>query len=140
MKFAYDRPSNKLKGFLAKHYSLRNFVRQNNNFVVFDDYFGNINSCIVPKPFEPVPQLQMSFSKFTPHNRMDRSIFTNNGDKSIFSSAGKDLLSTQKLELSPNQKLSYAMTMGQTTNTAFDTSNNFNEPRSPGNAGYEFAF
>jgi alpha-tubulin N-acetyltransferase 1 len=38
-KLAYDRPSPKLKGFLAKHYNLRNFVTQNNNFVVFDDYF-----------------------------------------------------------------------------------------------------
>jgi hypothetical protein len=38
-KLAYDRPSPKLKGFLAKHYNLRNFVPQNNNYVVFDDYF-----------------------------------------------------------------------------------------------------
>jgi len=39
-KLAYDRPSPKLKGFLAKHYSLRSFVSQNNNYVVFDDYFN----------------------------------------------------------------------------------------------------
>ena len=53
-------------------------------------------------------------------------MFSNHGDKSIFSNVGKDLLSTQKLELSLDQQLSYAMTMGQTTNTAFDTSINFN--------------
>lgn len=39
-KLAYDRPSLKLKMFLAKHYNLRNYVNQNNNFVVYDDYFG----------------------------------------------------------------------------------------------------
>jgi GNAT acetyltransferase, Mec-17 len=35
----YDRPSSKLIGFLKKHYGLVNFVPQNNNFVVFKDYF-----------------------------------------------------------------------------------------------------
>jgi len=40
-KLAYDRPSPKLKGFLAKHYNLRNFLPQNNNYVVFDDYFSS---------------------------------------------------------------------------------------------------
>jgi alpha-tubulin N-acetyltransferase 1 len=40
-KLAYDRPSPKLRGFLAKHYNLKNFVPQNNNYVVFDDYFAN---------------------------------------------------------------------------------------------------
>mmetsp|Transcript_2584 Transcript_2584/g.6601 ORF Transcript_2584/g.6601 Transcript_2584/m.6601 type:complete len:384 (+) Transcript_2584:66-1217(+) len=36
---AYDRPSPKLIGFLRKHYSLCSFQPQNNNFVVFDEYF-----------------------------------------------------------------------------------------------------
>lgn len=40
-KLAYDRPSPKLIGFLAKHYNLRHYVKQNNNFVIFDDYFEN---------------------------------------------------------------------------------------------------
>lgn len=38
-KLAYDRPSLKLKSFLAKHFNLTQFVSQNNNFVVYDDYF-----------------------------------------------------------------------------------------------------
>lgn len=38
-KLAYDRPSPKLRGFLMKHYGLKNFVMQNNNYIVFDDYF-----------------------------------------------------------------------------------------------------
>lgn len=39
-KLAYDRPSEKLIGFLAKHYGLKKYVPQNNNFVVFDAYWG----------------------------------------------------------------------------------------------------
>lgn len=38
-KLAYDRPSLKLKSFLAKYFNLTKYVNQNNNFVVFDDYF-----------------------------------------------------------------------------------------------------
>jgi alpha-tubulin N-acetyltransferase 1 len=40
---AYDRPSPKLIAFLKKHYSLVNFTPQNNNFVVFHEYFSNVN-------------------------------------------------------------------------------------------------
>ena len=38
-QLAYDRPSFKLIGFLAKHFGLKNYVQQNNNYVVFDQYF-----------------------------------------------------------------------------------------------------
>lgn len=38
-KLAYDRPSNKLIGFLSKHYGLKNYVSQNNNFIVFNQYW-----------------------------------------------------------------------------------------------------
>ena len=38
-KIAYDRPSPKLIGFLAKHYGLRNYVPQNNNYIVFSQYW-----------------------------------------------------------------------------------------------------
>lgn len=37
---AYDRPSPKLISFLAKHYSLTEYTPQNNNYVVFNDYFS----------------------------------------------------------------------------------------------------
>ncbi|KAJ8973082.1 hypothetical protein NQ317_009172 [Molorchus minor] len=39
VKMAIDRPSDKLLGFLNKHYSLNSPVKQMNNFVVFDDFF-----------------------------------------------------------------------------------------------------
>jgi alpha-tubulin N-acetyltransferase 1 len=38
-KLAYDRPSEKLIGFLKKHYGLVKYIPQNNNFVVFNQYF-----------------------------------------------------------------------------------------------------
>ena len=38
-KLAYDRPSEKLVAFLGKHYGLKKYVPQNNNFVVFDAFW-----------------------------------------------------------------------------------------------------
>mmetsp|Transcript_29327 Transcript_29327/g.91149 ORF Transcript_29327/g.91149 Transcript_29327/m.91149 type:complete len:356 (+) Transcript_29327:152-1219(+) len=38
-QLAYDRPSPKLKAFLAKHFGLARFRPQNNNYVIFDEYF-----------------------------------------------------------------------------------------------------
>ena len=38
-KMGYDRPSPKFINFLNKYFGLKNYVPQNNNFVVFKDYF-----------------------------------------------------------------------------------------------------
>jgi GNAT superfamily N-acetyltransferase len=38
-KIAYDRPSDKLLKFLSKHFGLKRYLPQNNNFVVFSQYF-----------------------------------------------------------------------------------------------------
>ena len=38
-KLGYDRPSPKLLGFLNKYFGLNSYVPQNNNFVVYKDYF-----------------------------------------------------------------------------------------------------
>ena len=35
----FDRPSSKFLNFLQKYYGLKDYVPQNNNFVVFKDYF-----------------------------------------------------------------------------------------------------
>ncbi len=40
-KLAYDRPSEKLLAFLAKHYGLKRYVPQNNNYVVYNAYFDS---------------------------------------------------------------------------------------------------
>ena len=42
-KLAYDRPSPKLIGFMSKHFGLKSYVQQNNNYVVFDEYFNQPN-------------------------------------------------------------------------------------------------
>ena len=39
-KYAYDRPSPKLLGFLRKHFELCSYSPQANNFVIFDQYYG----------------------------------------------------------------------------------------------------
>lgn len=43
-RLAYDRPSGKLFGFLKKHYNLNKFIPQNNNFVIFDQFFNSETS------------------------------------------------------------------------------------------------
>lgn len=41
-KMGYDRPSPKFINFLSKYFGLKNYVPQNNNFVVFKDYFLDV--------------------------------------------------------------------------------------------------
>uniref|UniRef100_A0A1X7SI81 N-acetyltransferase domain-containing protein n=1 Tax=Amphimedon queenslandica TaxID=400682 RepID=A0A1X7SI81_AMPQE len=36
---AIDRPSSKFLSFLQRHYQLSSYVKQNNNFVIFDKFF-----------------------------------------------------------------------------------------------------
>ena len=38
-KLGYDRPSEKLIAFMGKHYGLKRYVPQNNNYVVYSAYF-----------------------------------------------------------------------------------------------------
>lgn len=40
-KMAIDRPSEKLLGFLRKHYGLTDTIPQMNNFVVYQGFFQN---------------------------------------------------------------------------------------------------
>ena len=43
-ELAYDRPSSKLLSFLRKYFGLEDFIQQNNNYVVFDDFFSLIST------------------------------------------------------------------------------------------------
>ena len=45
-KLAIDRPSSKFLSFMKKYYNLANFVPQNNNYVLFKDYFNDNNKKI----------------------------------------------------------------------------------------------
>jgi len=40
-KLAYDRPSPKLLAFLHKHYGLRDYTPQKNNFVIYNEFFAS---------------------------------------------------------------------------------------------------
>ena len=53
-KIAYDRPSPKLLGFLKKHFGLSFFIPQNNNFVIFKDFFDS--SYRIPSKNDEVKQ------------------------------------------------------------------------------------
>lgn len=41
-KLGYDRPSSKLLAFLRKYYNLTDYIPQANNYVVFNDYFDDV--------------------------------------------------------------------------------------------------
>ena len=41
-KMGFDRPSEKFLNFLNKYYGLNDYVPQNNNYVVFKDYFNDV--------------------------------------------------------------------------------------------------
>lgn len=41
VQLAYDRPSNKLLPFLRKHFGLSRYQPQNNNFVIFDEFYSH---------------------------------------------------------------------------------------------------
>ena len=43
-ELAYDRPSDKLLSFLNKYFGLNNYIPQNNNYVVFDEFFDLISN------------------------------------------------------------------------------------------------
>ena len=43
-EMAYQRPTSSLLNFLQKHYNLYNYVLQNNNYIVFDEFFNYINN------------------------------------------------------------------------------------------------
>jgi len=38
-QIAYDRPSEKLLKFLNKYFNLKDFIPQNNNYVLFNEFF-----------------------------------------------------------------------------------------------------
>ena len=43
-ELAYDRPSEKLLSFLNKYFGLNDYISQNNNYVVFDEFFDLISN------------------------------------------------------------------------------------------------
>jgi GNAT superfamily N-acetyltransferase len=61
-QYGYDRPSTKLLAFLAKHYDLKNYIPQNNNYVVFRKYFSNAGNG-GPAASSGIPTLNTTLEK-----------------------------------------------------------------------------
>lgn len=59
-KLGYDRPSFKLLSFLKKHFKLEKFIPQNNNFVVFNEYFNASYQSVFELPPPPGPAREAS--------------------------------------------------------------------------------
>lgn len=58
-KLGYDRPSFKFLNFLKKYYNLQDYVPQNNNFVVFNDYFKFTSK---PEPQQNYSSINQNYS------------------------------------------------------------------------------
>lgn len=55
-KLALDKPSFKMQAFLLKHFGLKDHLKQNNNFVVFDSFWPEAP----PRTFEPASRMRTS--------------------------------------------------------------------------------
>lgn len=49
VQVAFDQPTNPLLNFLDKHYGMKDPVKQNTNFVVYDGFFPNQEVHITPQ-------------------------------------------------------------------------------------------
>ncbi|EAR90231.2 alpha-tubulin N-acetyltransferase (macronuclear) [Tetrahymena thermophila SB210] len=118
-KLAYDRPSPKLIAFLKKHYNLVKYIAQNNNFVVFDQYFRsdassqnkqNQNTRSYSQPYSdyssqiptnyPQQQQQQSNSKSYPYkqeNNIDLMQHSSSRNNKEFLNAGRAILSKEEI-------------------------------------------
>ena len=77
-KMGFDRPSQKFLNFLNKYYGLNNYVPQNNNYVVFKDYFKDV---------------PMKRDKYDIYNNYNSGNYYNNYN----SSNNRNILSQRKL-------------------------------------------
>ena len=90
----YDRPSNKFLNFLKKHYGLKDYIPQNNNFVIFDDYF--INTKYAKKKQTYIPLSEKKSTTVKKYNDYKKSSFDMNENKNtdnkinIYNSASKN--------------------------------------------------
>lgn len=58
LKCSVDRPSEKLLGFLKKHYGLQRTIPQANNFVLYEGFFDDLNNANVAVEKKQKEQLQ----------------------------------------------------------------------------------
>jgi hypothetical protein len=89
-KLGYDRPSNKLVRFLEKNFNLVEYIPQNNNFVVYNDYFENTEfniKVVNPKDNEKNNPndfyRNISYGFFANNQATDRNTSYNCGSKNV---------------------------------------------------------
>lgn len=76
-KIAIDRPSSKLIAFMRKHYNLNEYIPQNNNYVIFRQYFSQFDNQISKK----LPEESKSIIH-PPSSHQDRPIHLNDNIRS----------------------------------------------------------
>lgn len=76
----YDRPSPKLLNFLSKYYNLNDYIEQNNNYVIFNDYFDYPND--TNKSNKIITKIQQKEnSPFTTPNKSNYILSKTNQDE-----------------------------------------------------------
>ena len=68
-RLGYDRPSIKLLSFLKKYYGLTDYTKQNNNFVVYEDYFETK----IKKDFQKKVVIEKDKPEIQLHNNSNNS-------------------------------------------------------------------
>ena len=97
-KLGIDRPSIKFLNFLQKYYGLKDYVPQNNNFVVFKDYFTD------------EPQKRDKYDIYN-HNYNYNSTKKDNYNYNYNSNSKNNILTQRKLgkfnQINNNENISY---------------------------------
>lgn len=105
---AYDRPSHKFISFLRKHCGLYDYTPQNNNFVVFNDYFESMNEKkeerIKPKPVDTYNGFSQNY--FNPYDRADGIAQKQKKGVGVFSALGSQILQRSESVNQPRQSYS----------------------------------
>ena len=83
-KLGIDRPSSKFLNFLEKYYGLKDYVPQNNNFVVFKDYFID----------EPQKRDKYDIYDYNSNSKSNFNNYDYNNNNNIYS---KNILTQRKL-------------------------------------------
>mmetsp|Transcript_7012 Transcript_7012/g.10298 ORF Transcript_7012/g.10298 Transcript_7012/m.10298 type:complete len:299 (+) Transcript_7012:27-923(+) len=120
-RIALDRPSPKLLGFVAKHYKLKSFFPQSNNFVVFDAYFTS------PSTLSPVPSKKKSkkasikVEETTTRKRVSEPSSPKTRKISLQPANLHELPYDNDVPVSPNSRQTYQMGSSESVSTQENT-------------------
>lgn len=98
---AYDRPSPKLLNFLSKYFNLNHYVEQNNNYVVFNDYFQSDKN----KSSNSIIKIKNKENSFTTPNKPNINN-SNQYEEEIFSNFKKIDLNSKSPIINKNRRTS----------------------------------